>query len=413
MPVSKQKKGTFTLSDAYHRLAADCWSYGATDSEDQQMYRMGRGNHGQFGRCCTQPDQIGYPQPSAEGNDWRHRSGKNSSVCAIVVKKADGTFWAWGSNAHNKLGMEQRGGWNRSSPSQIPGDWCDVSLGHQSGIGIKCNGTLWTWGYGNHGQAGLWCSSGCQLCRHPGCTYTNQAYSCKLQVGTATNWIKAHGGYHQNFAIRSGNCAYAFGYNGHGELGVHNTTCHSSPVQVGGSWCFIKGGYPVVGKKTDGSHWIWGHNNHGQLGNNNTSNYCSPITLPGTWIHVTDGGQGQQAMYGIKNDNTLWAWGHNNHGRLGINNTSNKSSPVKIPGCWIYVDSGCRHVVAIRNDGTAWGWGHNTTNQRFHCSGMDFSSPIQLPGCNWNYVQGGREGTWLFTCGRRLVDDDCRCVITQ
>jgi len=26
---------------------------------------------------------------------------------------------------------------------------------------------------------------------------------------------------------------------------------------------------------------------------------------------------------------------------------------------------------------------------------------------------GGREGTWLFTCGRRLVDDDCRCVITQ
>lgn len=413
MVVSKQKKGTFTLKDAYHRLAADCWNYGATDSEEQIMYRMGRGNHGQFGRCCTQPDQVGYPQPSAEGNDWRFQIGKNSSRCAIVVKKSDGTFWAWGSNAHNKFGSSIRGGWNRSSPTQIEGCWCDVALAHQSGIGVKCDGTLWTWGYGNHGQAGLWCASGCQLCVHPGCTYTNQSYSCMLQVGTENNWIQAHGGYHQNHGIRAGGCAWSFGYSGHGELGVSNTTCYSSPVQIGGLWCFVKGAYPVVGKKTDGSHWIWGHNNHGQLGTNSTTNYSSPISLPGTWIQVTDGGNGQQFMAGIKNDNTLWLWGRSNHGQLGQNNTTPRSSPVKVPGNWVFVGTGQHHTVAIKCDGTLWGWGHNTGNQRYHCSGLDFSSPIQLPGCNWKYVQGGWDGTWLFACGGRLADNDLCCVVTS
>lgn len=259
-------------------------------------------------------------------------------------------------------------------------------------------GCLYGWGQNSDGQVG----DGTTIRR-----------SSPVQI-PSSQWVRIAGGDFHAAAIKSDSTLWTWGKNNHGQLGDDTATPRCSPVQVPGCWKGVAaGGYHTLGVKTDGTLWVWGHNNHGQLGNNNTSNYSSPITLPGTWIHVTDGGQGQQAMYGIKNDNTLWAWGHNNHGRLGINCTSNKSSPVQVPGCWIYVDSGCRHVVAIRNDGTAWGWGHNTTNQRFHCSGMDFSSPIQLPGCNWKYVLGGREGTWLFTCGRRLVDDDCRCVITQ
>lgn len=414
MVVSKQKKGTFTLRQAYHRLAAECWTYGAPESDEQTMYFMGNSGHGELGNCCTVPNNVGYPSLAAPGNEWRFQQGQNTgSHHAIIGKKCDGTFWGWGNNSHNKLGQAQRGGWNRSSPSQIPGCWCDVAMSHQAALGVKCDGTLWTWGYGNHGQAGLWCSSGCILNCHPGCTYSNQSYSCMLQVGTQTNWISAHGGYHQGFAIRSGNCAYAWGHNGSGELASGNTTCYSSPHQVPGTWCFMRGYHPVVGKRTDGSHWVWGPNNHGQLGNGNTNNCSSPITLPGTWIVVADGGQGQQFMGGIKNDNTLWMWGHNNHGQLGQNNTTNRSSPVKVPGNWIHMSTGHRHVVAIKCDGTLWGWGHNSTNQRYHCSGVDFSSPIQLPGCNWKYVQGGWSGTWLFSCGRRLADDDCKCVITS
>jgi alpha-tubulin suppressor-like RCC1 family protein len=33
---------------------------------------------------------------------------------------------------------------------------------------------------------------------------------------------------------------------------------------------------------------------------------------------------------GIKNDGTLWLWGYNSYGQLGLNNTVNKSSPTQV-----------------------------------------------------------------------------------
>ena len=37
-------------------------------------------------------------------------------------------------------------------------------------------------------------------------------------------------------------------------------------------------------------------------------------------------------MSGIKTDGTLWTWGLNTYGHLGVNNRTSYSSPVQIPG---------------------------------------------------------------------------------
>ena len=34
----------------------------------------------------------------------------------------------------------------------------------------------------------------------------------------------------------------------------------------------------------------------------------------------------------IENQNTVWAWGLNSAGQLGLGNTTNRLSPVKVPG---------------------------------------------------------------------------------
>ena len=34
----------------------------------------------------------------------------------------------------------------------------------------------------------------------------------------------------------------------------------------------------------------------------------------------------------MKTDGTLWGWGQNSNGTLGVNNTTYYSSPVQIPG---------------------------------------------------------------------------------
>ena len=41
---------------------------------------------------------------------------------------------------------------------------------------------------------------------------------------------------------------------------------------------------------------------------------------------------GMMSMGTIKSDGTLWAWGYNTTGELGLNNKTNYSSPVQIPG---------------------------------------------------------------------------------
>ena len=39
---------------------------------------------------------------------------------------------------------------------------------------------------------------------------------------------------------------------------------------------------------------------------------------------------GSYQTFAIKTDGTLWSWGRNNEGNLGLGNTVNRSSPVQI-----------------------------------------------------------------------------------
>ena len=78
--------------------------------------------------------------------------------------------------------------------------------------------------------------------------------------------------------------------------------------------------------------WVWGRNNSGQLGiNNTTSPICTPVTTfaGGTnWKQVACGGYSTAA---IKTDGTLWTWGRNFLGELGINDAgglTGRSTPI-------------------------------------------------------------------------------------
>lgn len=48
---------------------------------------------------------------------------------------------------------------------------------------------------------------------------------------------------------------------------------------------------------------------------------------------------------------SLWSWGLNNYGRLGLNDTTNYSSPVQVGSLtnWKSVSCGNSHTLAIKN----------------------------------------------------------------
>ena len=82
--------------------------------------------------------------------------------------------------------------------------------------------------------------------------------------------------------------------------------------------------------KTDGTLWSWGYNNYGQLGLNNRTHISSPVQLSGTWTKFVQGGF---SSYGFKGSD-LYAWGPNSNGILGQGNNTAYSSPTQIPGTW-------------------------------------------------------------------------------
>ena len=203
---------------------------------------------------------------------------------------------------------------------------------------------------------------------------------------------------------------WAWGSNTYGYLGQNNRTNYSSPVQIPGTtWAQLCGrGDPsgILATKTDGTLWVWGANIGGNLGLNSKTNPSSPTQVPGTtWSTTRHQLSGLfYANYVMKTDGTLWSMGYNNKGCLGLNapETSHRSSPTQIPGTtWSTISGGQIHygASATRTDGTGWIWGSNS----YGSLGLNESipsmksSPTQIPG-SWSRISRGDQWYSVLGC---------------
>ena len=303
----------------------------AMTKDDGTLWTWGRDYKGNLGQNTAQANS-GLSSPTQVGTDttW-------SSNCAgmfnytWVTTKTDGTLWVWGNNDTGYLGLNESAPANKSSPTQVGTDttWGTANTSLCAGYSvhnIKTDGTLWAWGYSAGGSTGLG-------------NYT--VYSSPMQVGTDTTWSKVRtGGSGTNTgAIKTDGTLWSWGYGSQGELGLNSTPSKTTPQPVGTdtTWSDIAFAYEglAIGLKTNGTLWTWGNNNNGRLGlNQATSVKVSSPTQVGTdtnWSKIAGGHDGGAA---IKTDGTLWIWGDNEHGELGQNSpdTSALSSPTQIPG---------------------------------------------------------------------------------
>jgi alpha-tubulin suppressor-like RCC1 family protein len=124
-------------------------------------------------------------------------------------------------------------------------------------------------------------------------------------------------------------------------------------VQVGAltTWAQVAGGYAFsLAIKTDGTMWSWGFNNEGALGLNDTIIRSSPVQIGAltTWAQVA-GKNGFSLA--IKTDGSLWSWGFGTLGQLGLNAATNRSSPVQVGALttWSQLAKGgfANHSLAI------------------------------------------------------------------
>ena len=192
------------------------------------------------------------------------------------------------------------------------------------------------------------------------------------------------------------------GSNTYGQLAQNNRTSYSSPVQIGATkWSALSSSNGRLGSQSNGTLWSWGYNTSGKLGHNNrhpVGNLSSPVQIPGTtWSkNIT---MAVSISCAVKTDGTLWAWGANGSGQLGINNRTSYSSPVQVPGTtWATgkeQSTGYAVTHCMKTDGTLWciggydgeygtkGIGDISPSGRYN------SSPVQIPGTTWSTINGG------------------------
>ena len=204
-------------------------------------------------------------------------------------------------------------------------------------------------------------------------------YSSPIQVeGNNFKNLFGDSGSENVYALKNDGTMWGAGRNTWGQLGQNTQSAggFSSPIQIlGTNWNLgSTNGFTVVASKTDGTLWAWGYGGQGNLGNNDNANAgnsyagdaSSPIQIPGTTWKEPGNGIGADVQ-AFTTDGTLWVWGTNEFGQLGINLSGNneRSSPTQIPGTtWnIGASSNARNQAAIKTDGTLWTWGTNENGQ--------------------------------------------------
>ncbi len=122
-----------------------------------------------------------------------------------------------------------------------------------------------------------------------------------------------------------------------------------------------------------GTVYTWGvDNNSGELGRNATGNYYVPgaVTIPDNKKIVAISA-GNQFSLALAADGSVYAWGDNNKGQLGVEKLDESGSqkitsqPIQIPDITARsIYAGDQNALAIDHDGGVWMWG-NTGNKDF------------------------------------------------
>ena len=158
-----------------------------------------------------------------------------------------------------------------------------------------------------------------------------------------------------------------------------------------------------------GELYSWGYGANGALGYPSDANgEKEPRLVPNDWddhqgniIPWTRIAAGEGNVYGIKKDGSLWVWGTNTSGELGLSEGAAQYDTPQIitkfdidlkGSAWRQIVAGSRHAVGIDMRGNMWTWGA-TSGKR------GAKNETSAPAIAWTFTDGDTYGSAFTLLG--------------
>lgn len=220
-------------------------------------------------------------------------------------------------------------------------------------------------------------------------------------IDNRTNyWVSMSCGYRFCLFLDINGRLYSRGYNNYGQCGIGNTSTVTTLTEITGSstypgpWKKVSAGYlHTCGININNELYCWGYNAYGQLGLGDTTQRTTPVKVntDTNWSMVSCAGLYTLAT---KTTGTAWGWGYNGYANLGLGDIINRNVPVQIGSDtnWanVFASYGTSH--AIKTTGTLWGWGYNAYSTIGDGTITQRTTPVQVGvATDWISVDSPRD----------------------
>lgn len=275
--------------------------------------------------------------------------------------KSDGTVYACGENSYGNLGL---GNTERITvPTKINIDNVKkVIADRDSTFFIKDDGDVYACGENEYGQLGL-------------NNTIIKLVPTKVMIDNVKDISISYKYSSSTFFIKNDETVYACGENKYGQLGLGDRTNRSVPTQINiddvksvindvyanGTDCNC-----VLFLKTDGTVFFTGAaytpSNFGlSRGYYNLPTQINIDDVSDVFVCNASLSEQHKGYLFIKNDGTLWGYGGNSYGQLGLGDITNRDDFEKIdmPGKVKNIFAFGNSIFAIIDDGSVYAWGRN------------------------------------------------------
>ncbi|HET9712998.1 MAG TPA: chitobiase/beta-hexosaminidase C-terminal domain-containing protein, partial [Pyrinomonadaceae bacterium] len=249
-------------------------------------------------------------------------------------------------------------------------------------------GTVWAWGFNIVGQLG---------------DGTFEGRNIPVQVEDLMSVVDIAAGHNFSMALKSDGTVWTWGDNSWGRLGTGSmaTGFVNRPVQasvLSSVTAIAANDTHAMALKSDGTVWVWGLNNQGDLGlgMSDLLNHPTPVPVPGLTGIVSIFLRGG-VSYAMKSDGTVFGWGTSFSGQLGdgTSGTLSVMSPIELPALkgMLRASTGATSTIVLNPDGSLLSFGNNAMGQlgRGLPDNGPYPVPTQIPGLLAKHVSAGSE----------------------